>query len=209
MQILNIPNGCFADQDLSYLLSASCELLLASYGQKAASKTLRVLVRRLLELLFTYSGRGTYSRATPRLLNASVTGGGDFASNQERDQDRGVRAGPAGPAAAEPILWWKNYYDFTITASTRSSSSLKQSRIDNYRTALRVTPTCSSLPSFPVKFHPVKTYAFPKRKFGLKGEQQSCSHGSTSTTCIETELLTLQSCWNRDGPGRPTFATDL
>ena len=46
-----------------------------------------VLGRELLELLFTYSGRGKYSQATPRLLNACVTGGGEFASNQERDQE--------------------------------------------------------------------------------------------------------------------------
>ena len=82
MQILNIPNGCSAAQDFSYLLSASCELLLASYGLKTASKALRVLGRWLLELLFTYSGHGTYSWATPRLLNVCVTGGGEMRGNE-------------------------------------------------------------------------------------------------------------------------------
>ena len=84
MRILNIPNGCSADQDLLGLISVSCELLLASYGLKTASKTLRVLGRRLLQLLFTYSGCGTYSPATPRLLNVCVTGCGELASNQEQ-----------------------------------------------------------------------------------------------------------------------------
>ena len=32
----------------------------------------------------------------------------------------------------------------------------------------------SSLSSLPEKFHPPKTYAFPKRKFGSKGEERSC-----------------------------------
>ena len=83
MQILNVPNVCSAAQDLLYLLSASCELLLVSYGLKTASKMLRVLGCRLLELLFTNSGPGTYSRATLRLLNACVACGCELTSNQE------------------------------------------------------------------------------------------------------------------------------
>ena len=39
-------------------------------------------VRRLLWLLFTYSGCGTYSQATPGLLNACVTVCDEFASRQ-------------------------------------------------------------------------------------------------------------------------------
>ena len=85
MRILNIPNDCSADKDHSYLFSASCERLLASYGLKTASKTLRMLGRRLLEFLFTYSGLGTYSQATPRLPNVCVTGCDELhvASNQQ------------------------------------------------------------------------------------------------------------------------------
>ena len=39
-------------------------------------------VRRLLWLLFTYSGCGTYSQATPELLKACVTVCDEFASSQ-------------------------------------------------------------------------------------------------------------------------------
>ena len=76
---------------------------------------------------------------------------------------RSVGAGLAGPAAAGPIFKQKSYYEFIITASPLStcSSSLMQSRLDDYRTARSVTPTGSSLSSFPEKFHPVKTYTFP------------------------------------------------
>ena len=82
MQISNVPNDCSADEHHSYMFSASCELLLASYDLKTVSKTLCVLGRQLLALLFTYSGRGTYSQATPRLLNACVMGCGELASNK-------------------------------------------------------------------------------------------------------------------------------
>ena len=54
MRILSILNGCSADQDHSCLFWASCELLLASYGLKAASERLFVPGHQLLELLFTY-----------------------------------------------------------------------------------------------------------------------------------------------------------
>ena len=46
-------------------------------------KTPHILVRILLGLLFMSSGCGTYSQATPGLLNACVTGCDEFATNSE------------------------------------------------------------------------------------------------------------------------------
>ena len=66
MRTSNILNGCSADQDHSCLFSALCELLLASYGLKTASKMLRVLGCRLLGLLFTYSWCG-HTQTTERV----------------------------------------------------------------------------------------------------------------------------------------------
>ena len=82
MWILNKPNNCSTDEDHFYLFSASCELLLASYGLETAFKTLCML-GLLLGLLFIFSGRGTYSQVTPRLLNTCVTGCDELSSNQQ------------------------------------------------------------------------------------------------------------------------------
>ena len=49
------------------------ELRLASYSHKLSPKTLHVLGRRLLGLIFTYSGRRKYSQATPGLLSRGST----------------------------------------------------------------------------------------------------------------------------------------
>ena len=52
-------------------------LQLVSYGRETASKE-----SLLLGLFFTYSWYATYSQATPRLLNTSITGCNEIASNQ-------------------------------------------------------------------------------------------------------------------------------
>ena len=52
-------------------------------AMKLSPEALRVLGSRLLGLLFTYSGRGTYGQATPRLLNSCVTGSDELASNRQ------------------------------------------------------------------------------------------------------------------------------
>ena len=49
---------------------------------KLSPKTLCILGRRLLGLLFMYSRHGTYSQATPGLLNACVTGCNEYDSKQ-------------------------------------------------------------------------------------------------------------------------------
>ena len=51
-------------------------------ASKLFPKTQCTLARRLYGLLFTYSGHGTYSQATPRILNACITGCNKLASNQ-------------------------------------------------------------------------------------------------------------------------------
>ena len=51
-------------------------------ASKLYPKAHRIFVRWLLRLLFNYSGRGTYSQATPRLINTFATGCDEFASNQ-------------------------------------------------------------------------------------------------------------------------------
>ena len=48
------------------------ELRLASYGLKPVLKMPRMLGHQLLGLLFNCFGRGTYSQATPGLLNACI-----------------------------------------------------------------------------------------------------------------------------------------
>ena len=53
---------------------------LCSRGERFHNNSLLCQFR---EDVMIYSGRGTYSRATPRLLNACVTGCGKLASNQE------------------------------------------------------------------------------------------------------------------------------
>ena len=60
-----------------FRVGAVYEPRLASYGLETVvyslhgrSASIRVLGRRLLELLFNYSGRGTYAQATPGLQNA-------------------------------------------------------------------------------------------------------------------------------------------
>ena len=46
--IVNILNDCFANLLHSYLFWASCELRVASYGLETVSKSLRILMRKLL-----------------------------------------------------------------------------------------------------------------------------------------------------------------
>ena len=52
---------------------------------KLSLEALCVLGRQLLGLLFTYSGRGTYGQATPRLLNSCVTDCDEFATATESE----------------------------------------------------------------------------------------------------------------------------
>ena len=49
--------------------------------QKLSPNTQNVLIRTHLWLLFMYSGHGTHSQATPRLLNRCTTGCNEFASS--------------------------------------------------------------------------------------------------------------------------------
>ena len=65
-----------------YWTGVAYELRPANYGRrtmasKLSPKTQPVLVRQLQGLLFNYFGRGTYSQATPGLLNAYVYTGCD------------------------------------------------------------------------------------------------------------------------------------
>ena len=74
MQILYIPNDCSATEHLPFLVWGRR----TSYDWRAMAKKRSQSmqderVRRLLGLLFTKSGCGTYSQATPGLLNACVT----------------------------------------------------------------------------------------------------------------------------------------
>ena len=71
MPIFNIPNNSSANRNRSYLFGAAFELLLVSYDHKTISKN--ALHSRSETFgpssLFMYSGCGTYSQATPRLLH--------------------------------------------------------------------------------------------------------------------------------------------
>ena len=69
MQMLYKPNDCCAYEDYSYFFWASGELWLVSYGHETVSRKDLRTRSRLLGLLFTYPGHGTYVQATPRLLN--------------------------------------------------------------------------------------------------------------------------------------------
>ena len=65
----------------------SCLGLCTSYDWRATALELspkmhRILVYRLLGLLFMYSGHGMYSQATPWLVKACITVCDEFASNQ-------------------------------------------------------------------------------------------------------------------------------
>ena len=109
---------------------------------------------------------------------------------KERAQGHRSRSGRPGRRTNNQPKMYKN---FIITASVRSGSSFVQSRLDDYRTARRLMPapwakTCWKRRQVSVmwswficltwnisqKFHPPKTYAFSKRKFGSKSEKQSC-----------------------------------
>ena len=71
---IHLPNDCSATSHLPFLvwscIRATTVKLRPLNCQLLSPKTLYVLGRRLLGLLFNYSGYGTWSQATPGLLNA-------------------------------------------------------------------------------------------------------------------------------------------
>ena len=69
---------CSATRHLPFLVHGWC----TSYCYKIVLSTHNILTQQLLGLLSTYSRCGTYSQATPRLLNVCVTGCDEFVSNQ-------------------------------------------------------------------------------------------------------------------------------
>ena len=64
-----------------FWFEAAYELPLVSYATKLSLSMQDALVWQLLWLLFTSSGCGMYSQATPGLLNSSVLGYDEFAMN--------------------------------------------------------------------------------------------------------------------------------
>ena len=94
-----------------------------SYDQWATAlelspKMQHALVRHLLGLLFTYSGCGMYSQATPKLLNTPVTGCNEFVTNQlwvSRSQGCSQKAGwVQGFRQSPPTVykgWWSWFLD--------------------------------------------------------------------------------------------------
>ena len=74
MGILHIPNDCCATAGiLLFWFWEAYRLRLVSYNIDTASKMPRVLVHRLLGLLFNYFGCGTYRHATLGLQYAYLT----------------------------------------------------------------------------------------------------------------------------------------
>ena len=68
MRILYIPNNCSATEHLPFLVWGGWQ----ATAKERSHSMQDACVRRLLWLLFMYSGWGTYSQATPGLLNACV-----------------------------------------------------------------------------------------------------------------------------------------
>ena len=74
MRIFHIPNDCSATWHPPFLVwggvRATTGKLRSQTCRLLSPKELRVLGHQLLGFLLTFSGRGTYSQATPGLLNA-------------------------------------------------------------------------------------------------------------------------------------------
>ena len=76
MRIFHVPNDCSATWHLPFLAwggvwaTTGAGELRPWNSRLLSPKTLRVLGCQLLGLLFNYSGCGTYSQATPQLLNS-------------------------------------------------------------------------------------------------------------------------------------------
>ena len=69
-------------------ITPTCVELRVSYDRwvtamKLSPETLRMLSSQVLELLFKYSGHGTYCQATPRQLSLCVTGCDELPSNRQ------------------------------------------------------------------------------------------------------------------------------
>ena len=73
IQILYIPNDCSTTGHLPFPdMGRHTSYYWRATAKKRSHNRQDARVRRLLWLLFTYSGCGTYSQATPRLLNACI-----------------------------------------------------------------------------------------------------------------------------------------